>query len=118
MIVALRSQVSRLCARAAQGADRIEPRGGGAPFGVGARPKYKAALGVACGVGLRVSDVVALKLSDIRVEQGKGYNDHRYGNFGKDHRRLRLASGGTFRKGRGLAGKLGQSRRYDNTENV
>jgi site-specific recombinase XerD len=41
--------------------------------------KYKAALSVAYGVGLRVSEVVALKVSDIdskrmiiRVEQGKG----------------------------------------------
>ncbi|UVK49429.1 site-specific integrase (plasmid) [Mesorhizobium sp. AR07] len=42
-------------------------------------PKYKAALGTAYGAGLRVSEVVALKVSDIdstrmliRVEQGKG----------------------------------------------
>ena len=44
--------------------------------------KYKAALGVAYGAGLRVSEVVALKVSDIdnkrmllRVEQGKGQKD-------------------------------------------
>jgi site-specific recombinase XerD len=44
--------------------------------------KYKAALSVAYGAGLRVSEVVALKLSDIdsqrmmlRVEQGKGRKD-------------------------------------------
>src|SRR5918996_3132629 len=42
-------------------------------------PKYKAAFGTAYGAGLRVSEVVALKVSDIdsqrmmlRVEQGKG----------------------------------------------
>jgi integrase/recombinase XerD len=44
--------------------------------------KYKAALSVAYGAGLRVSEVVALKVSDIdskrmliRVEQGKGSKD-------------------------------------------
>ena len=44
--------------------------------------KYKAALGVAYGAGLRASEVVSLKLSDIdskrmviRVEQGKGRKD-------------------------------------------
>jgi integrase/recombinase XerD len=44
--------------------------------------KVKAALGVAYGAGLRVSEVVALKVSDIdsqrmmlRVEQGKGQRD-------------------------------------------
>jgi integrase/recombinase XerD len=45
-------------------------------------PKYKAAFGAAYGAGLRVSEVVALKVSDIdskrmmiRVEQGKGRKD-------------------------------------------
>src|SRR5215831_1484647 len=45
-------------------------------------PKYKAALGVAYGAGLRVSEVVALKISDVdskrmllKVEQGKGRKD-------------------------------------------
>src|ERR1700694_4833891 len=45
-------------------------------------PKYKAALGTAYGAGLRVSEVVALKVGDIdstrmliRVEQGKGRKD-------------------------------------------
>ena len=45
-------------------------------------PKHKAALSVAYGAGLRVSEVVALKVSDIdpkrmllRVEQGKGRKD-------------------------------------------
>ncbi len=45
-------------------------------------PKYKAALGVAYGAGLRVSEVVALKTGDIdstrmliRFEQGKGRKD-------------------------------------------
>ena len=44
--------------------------------------KYKAALSVAYGAGLRVSEVVALKVSDIdskrmviRIEQGKGHKD-------------------------------------------
>ena len=44
--------------------------------------KYRAAFGVAYGAGLRVSEVVALKVSDIdskrmtlRVEQGKGQRD-------------------------------------------
>src|SRR5207342_3072268 len=44
--------------------------------------KYKAALSVAYGAGLRASEVVALKVSDIdslrlliRVEQGKGRRD-------------------------------------------
>ena len=44
--------------------------------------KYKAALSVAYGAGLRVSEVVTLKVSDIdskrmviRVEQGKGRKD-------------------------------------------
>src|SRR6202045_2621975 len=45
--------------------------------------KYKAALSVAYGAGLRGSEVVSLKVSDIdsqrmmlRVEQGKGRKDH------------------------------------------
>jgi integrase/recombinase XerD len=45
-------------------------------------PKYKAALGAAYGAGLRVSEVVALKVADIdsnrmllRIEQGKGRKD-------------------------------------------
>ena len=45
-------------------------------------PKFKAALAVAYGSGLRVSEVVSLKVSDIdsermllRVEQGKGCRD-------------------------------------------
>jgi integrase/recombinase XerD len=44
--------------------------------------KYKAALSVAYGAGLRVSEVVALKVSDLdsqrmtlRVEQGKGQRE-------------------------------------------
>jgi len=46
------------------------------------RLKYKAALSVAYGAGLRVSEEVALKVSDIdsermviRIEQGKGQKD-------------------------------------------
>lgn len=45
-------------------------------------PKYRAALSVAYGAGLRVSEVVSLKVSDIdrdrmalRIEQGKGHKD-------------------------------------------
>jgi site-specific recombinase XerD len=45
-------------------------------------PKYKAALATAYGAGLRVSEVVSLKISDVdskrmmlRVEQGKGRKD-------------------------------------------
>lgn len=45
-------------------------------------PKYKAALSTAYGAGLRVSEVVSLKISDIdskrmllRIEQGKGRKD-------------------------------------------
>ena len=45
-------------------------------------PKYKAALSAAYGAGLRVSEVVALKVPDIdskrmllRIEQGKGQQD-------------------------------------------
>jgi integrase/recombinase XerD len=45
-------------------------------------PQHKAALSVAYGAGLRVSEVVALKVSDIdskrmllKVEQGKGRKD-------------------------------------------
>ena len=45
-------------------------------------PKYKAAFGTAYGAGLRVSEVVALKVTDIdstrmliRVERGKGRKD-------------------------------------------
>src|ERR1700741_18195 len=45
-------------------------------------PKYKAALSAASAAGLRVSEVVALKVSDIdserlllRIEQGKGRKD-------------------------------------------
>jgi site-specific recombinase XerD len=44
--------------------------------------KYKAALSVACGAGLRASEVISLKVGDIdstrmviRVEQGKGRKD-------------------------------------------
>jgi site-specific recombinase XerD len=45
-------------------------------------PKYQAALAVAYGAGLRVSEVCALKVADVdstrmvlRVEQGKGHKD-------------------------------------------
>ena len=45
-------------------------------------PKYKAALATAYGAGLRVAEVVALKVGDVdssrmmlRVEQGKGRRD-------------------------------------------
>lgn len=46
--------------------------------------KHQAALSLAYGAGLRVSEVVALKVSDIdsqrmtlRIDQGKGHKDHR-----------------------------------------
>lgn len=45
-------------------------------------PKYQAALSVAYGAGLRASEVVALKVTDVdsarmalRIEQGKGHKD-------------------------------------------
>src|SRR6516164_2022046 len=45
-------------------------------------PKYKAAFAAAYGAGLRISEVVALKVSDIdskrmllKIEQGKGRKD-------------------------------------------
>ncbi len=45
-------------------------------------PKYRAALSVAYGAGLRASEVVALKVTDVdsermalRIEQGKGHKD-------------------------------------------
>ncbi len=45
-------------------------------------PKYRAALSVAYGAGLRANEVVALKVTDVdsgrmvlRVEQGKGHKD-------------------------------------------
>ena len=45
-------------------------------------PKYKAALSIAYGAGLRASEVISLKVADIdsnrmalRVEQGKGHKD-------------------------------------------
>jgi integrase/recombinase XerD len=51
-------------------------------LGAAAHPKYHAAFSVAYGAGLRVSEVVSLKVSDIdsermvlRVEQGKGSRD-------------------------------------------
>jgi len=51
-------------------------------------PKYKAAFATAYGAGLRVSEVVALKVSDIdsermllRVEQGKGRKDRHVGRL-------------------------------------
>ncbi len=51
-------------------------------IGASGHPKYRAALSVAYGAGLRVSEVVALKVTDIdstrmtlRVEQGKGRKD-------------------------------------------
>jgi integrase len=53
-------------------------------------PKYKAALATAYGAGLRVSEVVALKVGDIdsermllRVERGKG-RKRCYGASGED----------------------------------
>jgi integrase len=55
----------------------LQSRGAEAPG-----PKYKAALSAAYGAGLRVSEVVSLKVSDIdstrmllKIEQGKGRKD-------------------------------------------
>ena len=66
-------------AEAAHGAD---PGGSRPAARCGASAKYKAALSVAYGAGLRASEVVSLKVSDIdsarmvlRVEQGKGRKD-------------------------------------------
>lgn len=62
--------------------------------------KHQAAMSVAYGAGLRVSEVVALKVSDIdgqrmtlRVEQGKGRND-RYAMLSPVRRRSRYATAG------------------------
>ena len=68
---------------AAQDAQYLAPRGGGAgQLEAAPGPKYKAALSAAYAAGLRVSEVVALKVSDIdserlllRIEQGKGRKD-------------------------------------------
>ena len=66
--------------RAAAGS--AEPGGGGAVARCAPGLKYKAALSVAYGGGLRASEVVPLKVGDIdsdrmliRVEQGKGRKD-------------------------------------------
>jgi hypothetical protein len=55
-----------------------QPRGGSAAPG----PKYNAPFSAAHGAGLRVSEVVALKVSDVdservllRIEQGEGRRD-------------------------------------------
>ncbi len=60
----------------------VEPRRGDAVSRCGAWTKYKAAFSAAYGAGLRVSEVVALKVSDVdskrmllRIEQGKGRKD-------------------------------------------
>jgi integrase/recombinase XerD len=57
-------------------------------------PKYKAAFSAAYGAGLRVSEVVALKVSDVdskrmllKIEQGKGQKD-----------RFAMLSGGNLRQ--------------------
>src|SRR3989475_2366987 len=63
------------------------------------RPKYKAALSAAYAAGLRVSEVVALKVSDIdserlllRIEQGKGRKD-RFAMLSPRRRRPRAIQG-------------------------
>jgi len=72
---------SNVCPRTAQIADRPEPRGGRAPMEAApasnTRPRSAS-----YGAGLRVSEVVSLKVSDIdstrmmlRVEDGKGGKD-------------------------------------------
>ena len=40
-----------------------------------ARAKYKDPLSLAYGAGLRATEVISRKVSDIRVEQGKGRKD-------------------------------------------
>jgi len=47
----------------------LEPGGDRAAVGAAPGPKYKAALSAAYGAGLRVSEVVALKVSDIDSER-------------------------------------------------
>ena len=77
--LARRLTVVPLSAAATDGAQR---RGGRAAARGGGGPKYKAAFATAYGAGLRVSEVVALKVGDIdcermllRVEHGKGRKD-------------------------------------------
>jgi site-specific recombinase XerD len=67
---------------AAQDPGDLEPGGDRTAAEATPGPKYKAALSAAYGAGLRVSEVVALKVSDIdsermllRIEQGKGRKD-------------------------------------------
>ena len=76
--------------------------------------KYQTALSIAYGTGLRVSEVIALKVSDIdsqrmtlRVEQGKGSKD-RYANTAYQRRQSsfdgrRCGSPGARRRGRTFA---------------
>ena len=65
----------------AQAAGCSQPGGGGTFVEAAPGLKYKAALSVAYGAGLRATEVVSLKVSDIdsemvvRVEQGKGRKD-------------------------------------------
>ena len=66
--------------------------------------KYRAALSVAYGAGLRAAEVVSLKVSDIdsqrmviRVEQGKGRRD-RLLVFGLSHRRIPKLFRGGYRR--------------------
>jgi integrase len=73
--------------------------------------KYKAALSVGDGAGLRASEVIPLKVSDIdskrmiiRVEQGKGHKDrnviHNAADVARHSRvapRLDCRAGGTSR---------------------
>ena len=68
--------------RAAQSAPRSEPEEVAQLLEAAPGPKYKAALSAAYGAGLRVSEVVSLKVCDIdsqrmliRIEQGKGRKD-------------------------------------------
>ncbi len=73
--------VSRWCANRA-GCPRAERRGGRAAAPGGAGAEVQGGVRPAYGAGLRVSEVVALKVGDIdsermllRVEQGKGRKD-------------------------------------------
>src|ERR1700756_391634 len=71
-----------LRAGAAQAASRAKPEEAARLLEAGPGPKYNAARSAAYAAGLRVSEVVALKVSDIdserlllRIEQGKGRKD-------------------------------------------
>jgi len=76
------ARTPHLRARAAQDPVILSPEEVARLLEAAPGPKYKAALSAAYAAGLRVSEVVALKVSDIdserlllRIEQGKGRKD-------------------------------------------